>query len=678
MATTELEKLVLGALNINDWVNFELTSLTFNPAQKRPQFATNADADGEALVRESHYTSASFDLQIRVIPQSTADAGRAKLGELIDAVQACEKVEGGQALGWTPNNSETVYTAYVLTGDATELPIEVTGDNAGWLLKGAWSPVVKIHLTCRPFLYTPERVVLAATESGAEPLQVVYVKGIKGDVPAEARLIVKDTAAQDRRFAMWGRDVVVSETNPSLLLSAKSGLTGSGFSGVAKTRTGAYLEEKVLRGNAVSQPTTLCGTGRIENVGTYAVFARVYATSEASRFRLSYRNGDGPLIPLEWKEASVVNGWDEIYMGTVAFDAVQSGTQTSEIRLDQRATVGNPANDANFLRLHPTGKGSGIARGIASLRVPSLVTADPFASTSGALSGRVPVFGSAWSGAGDGVDFTAEPTASIGIEGASMTGFAKRSEVSDANLNTGRYGISGATNLGTSFVSAQVGATVLNTNLRIGVFLRYSSVENWLMAALTMSTGGHLVLVVIKRIAGVVTPLDESGPLTGTAAISPRTVTLKALANGEWTATVGSAAILAGRDSSLTGGGSLAEGKPGIYDAWTAATANTRIINNFEALSGDAPYRVCYSGRTIEFTSRECLRLDSTGIYSGPASSYRGGGFFLEPENKLGLGLSNRVVVLMRRNDNTVEEDSTVSDKQTVEARAKERFLAPR
>lgn len=701
MSTTELEKLVLGSLNLNDGVNFELTALTFGVAQKKPQFVTNADADGEALVKESHYTPASFDLMVRVVPQSTADAGRAKLGELMDAVQACEKVEGGQAMPWTPNNSETTYTAYVLTGDATELPIEVTGDNAGWLLKGAWSPVVKIHLTCRPFLYTAERTVLSATESGAEPLQVVYVKGIKGDVPADARLIVTDKATQDRRFAMWGRDVVTSESNPALLLSAKSGLTGSGFSGEAKTRSGAYLEEKVLRGTAVSQATTLCGTGRISNVGTYAVYVRVYATSEAARFRISYRNGDGPLIPLEWKQPPVVNGWSELYVGNVSLDAVQLGAQTSEIRVQQRAIEGGPANDVNYLELWPT-KASGKARGVAVLSPTTLIGYDKFEQSAGNLESKAPNYPTSvtWG--------MVNKTGENGLK-VNAADYAERAKVSDASLDSGCFAFLGTSKYADVTVSALVESNeYASGKMRQGLLARALASEaekNCLYAVVEheLDSESHLrnYLRVVKRVAGTSTVLG-SVPIGGTSTAegllssgNPFRIVLSVSSLGTWRAMVYTrgtrgisvrsgtgptlsllSAELSGQDSVLAAGGTLAEGKVGLYDAWTSANACIRYFDNFEVVGTESLARACYSGKTLEFNPSGALRQDSTGAYDGPPSSYRGSGFYLEPEGK--LGLINRVAMRMRRNDNEVEEDAMVTDKQSVEVKVAERYLLPR
>src|SRR4051812_36964052 len=102
MATSTYERFKLGALELNSATGFEIESLTFTPAAKKPNWASNNDADGDALVRESHYSNSTFDIRVRVLPQGSVSAGIAKLGELTNAVQQCEREEGGLAMVWTP------------------------------------------------------------------------------------------------------------------------------------------------------------------------------------------------------------------------------------------------------------------------------------------------------------------------------------------------------------------------------------------------------------------------------------------------------------------------------------------------------------------------------------------------------------------------------------------------
>lgn len=683
--TSTLEQFVLAGVPLNDEIKLTMEDLRFTPASKKANLVGNNDSDGEVLVREPHYGLSYLEATIRVVPAATSDAGREVLGELTDALQECQREDGGSALVWTPNNSVRSYTGYVLVAEHTEIPITQEGEVAGWFIK---APVVRVKFICSSFWLTPERTVKAVTESGAEPLQVIYVGGIGGDVPAEARLIAKDKATQDRRFAAIGRDTVSSESSPAILLPASTALTATGFAGESKTRSGAYGSEKVFRATAVTQPTPICGTGRISNVGSYAIYVRLYATSEASRFRISYRDGDGVLIPLEWKQPPVVNAFAEVYMGEVFLDEAALGTQTAEIRVEQKAGTEAPANDINYLILWPTGKGSCVARAPSANKPSSLVAYDFFNQSTGNLEGKeLPFPAITWAE----TNKTGEngfKVAKEALEGGSENGIATRAKVSDANLNSGCFAQAGATSY-TAFgasLSLPAGCQMRTANTRLGILGRYVSAEKWVMAVLSVATGGGgspagVVLRVIKDVSGSVTELGSE--TTGVSysqaetlwTLGAATITFNVAANGAWTASCGAASI-SGQDADLATGGTLASGNVGLYDAHSSASAATRKVDAFELFGIEEPGRVCYSGKQMEFRSDGALRQDSSGSYDGQPPVVRGADFYLEPAGE--SGRINRIAIRMRRNDVLAEQDANVTDKQSVEVLATERFLLPR
>ena len=671
MAASEYEKVVLNGLDLTTWGDIE--ALTFVPAAKRPQFVGNSDADGEALVREAHYTNSYLELQVRCDRQESTDKALEQVGELLDAMQGCERVRGGAESTWTPNGTEDAYTFYARMAELVEVPIEVQGDLVGWLIK---APVIKLKVTCRPFLYTAERTVLEPKESSAAPQQEVFVKGVKGDVAAEARLIVKDKATQNRRYVQWGRDVVESEEPPACLITAAS-LVTEGFSGEAKTRSGAYSEEKVKRATAVSSATTMAGTGRIKHVGTFAVYLRVYTSSEDARFRISYRNGDGPLIPLRWKTPPVTE-WADIYMGEVFFDSKELGEQTSEIRIEHKSTGAAIENDVNYVTLIPS-KVVQRSRGRASNTPTKLLAYDQFEQTEGSLATKSLNVGGTWSGAGDTDDFTV----------IAASDYIRRNATSDSNINTGRYALAGSTEHTTVVVSARIesGTAIKLDSSRIGVIARYVDTENWLGAFLVFETadGGPRTIKVFSRVGGTVTELGLHAPSGLSTSGSPSaldqdvSLSLAVDTTGNWSLLadwgVGSTTI-SGSTSVLASGGALEKGKVGVYDAWTSATASSRYLDEFQVLGADNPGVVCYSGKSIEFNSQEVLREAESGEYWGPPDLPRGGNFELEPagaDERI-----NRVVIRARRNDIEAEADSAVSDKHTTEIKVRERYLLPR
>lgn len=666
------ESLILGELELNDGESLGVTELTFTPAQKKLMLADNAGADGSALVQESHFTNATFDLLIRVRQTSTADAALEKVGELLDTLQDCERIEGGAPLEWKPKDSSNTLTWYVLSAELLEVPTELSGDLAGWLLK---SPLVRLRLTCRPFGYDEEKTAKSSTESGAEPQQVLYVK-CGGDVPAEVRAKVTDKSSQPRRFLEWGRDVVFKESeNPATLITAKD-LVITGFSGSSVTRAGAYPDEagvgKEKRATAVSQPTVMCGTGSIKNVGSFKVYGRVYTGSTAARFRISYRNGEGPLVPLAFVQPPVLE-FSRIYLGEVTFDEAILGTQKAEIRIEVKSSTGELIEvDLNYLELVPSTKGSARVRGPVSNNTTALLAYDTFLQTEGNLAGKTLPLGGEWAEAGDAVRFKVIAAEDL----------ARRTEVSDANLNTGAYAVAGTAEPTNVSVSIDVSRSTLEPGAegRWGVFARYSNTENWLLAVI-QTEGKAVTLRVFKRVTGTVTQLASM--TLANFHLSPLSdrVVLSVNDAGGWrawqalsTADLGTP-LLEGTDAVLATGGALAKGKVGFYDAYTSASANTRQFDNFSAAELEGPARVLYSGKVAEIRSEGYFRQDESGTYYGELPP-RGSDLYLEPEGD--SAAINRLVIVARRNDVEVEADSAVVDKISVEVKVRERFIAPR
>ena len=171
--TTDVELLKFAGQELNDGVSFILENLTFKAAEKKPQFVSNPAADGDVLVEEAHYTPSYFEFTVRADAEPTADQSRELLNVLVELMQGAERAEGGLPLEWTPTGGASMTTYYVLLAEINDIPVTPTGDEAGWFAK---EPLMKVKFTCKPFGYKPERVLKAAVESGAEPLQTLYLK----------------------------------------------------------------------------------------------------------------------------------------------------------------------------------------------------------------------------------------------------------------------------------------------------------------------------------------------------------------------------------------------------------------------------------------------------------------------------------------------------------------------
>lgn len=675
MAVSDREQLKLGTIPLNDGIDFDVMgdSFAFTPAQLKLLWANNADADGDALVgNEQHYTPAYFDMTIATVPSSSTAEARTRLATLIAVLQACQNTEGGQALEWIPHGTEVAYTAYALAAEITDLPMTVEGNDAGWFHD---APIVRVRLTCKSFLHRPARVAKAAKESGAEPLQVLYVPEVGGDVAAEGEVILLDKSAQDRRHIELGIDQVEGESNPSLLLLAEN-LTTTGFAGAAATRSTAYGAEKVKRATAVSQATTIAGTGTIAHVGAYRVKARVYSGSTAVLWRLSYRDGQGQRQTLEWTEAPYAERFCEVDLGAVLFTQAELGTQGSEMRVEVMSTGTPIASDLNYIELIPTARGYGRIRGLSRNAATDLKAYDEFVQAAGNLDTKAMPLGGTWA-----------MVTNTGANGWLTTGSkVKRNKFTDASLNAGTFGLAGTNKYIGTTVAADFNCSAgfILGSLRLGVLARYGSIENWVGAFFGWELYGAVYVYVIKRVAGVETYMTGTGNWVSTSwegTLPQRRLTLAITPEGIWNMTCaipGGAVEIerGGQDAVLSSVGALAEGRAGIYDACNAgAERGTREADNFSLIGSESAERALYSGRKGYLRTAGYIREDSTGTYDGPTSQHRGPDLYIPPAGQ--SDALTRLVTKLRRTDVDDEEDANVTDKHSTEVKVRERFLMP-
>jgi len=674
----DYEDLQFDGLSFNDGIDFSIESgsFKFTPAPKRPQFVDNPDADGAALAYEPTYTNSEFTFSVRVVPQLSMDIALAKWGELNDLLQEAQswRDKGGLPGVWTPAGSTRSYIPKMLLGEITDLPITPEGDLAGWFVA---SPVIGVKLTCRPFLYRPERTILVATSSSA-PVQEEELLGVEGDVPAEGRLIATEEAAVDRRHLEWGLD---KDSGAALITAAA--LTTAGFSGSITTRAGAYSAEKVVRATAIDSPTAICSTGDLPHIGSFRVKPRVWPTSKDARFRVSYRVGDGPFRSLPFVAAPDVDDYFEIDCGEVSLDEVEIGDQRSEIRIEQKSAGAIHDNDINYIELIPTTYGWGKARGLQSTQAPQLLAYDEFQQAEGPLDEPKAL--------GSGEDWLeAVKTGANGFQIDPVLHRVTRSKVSDADLHSGCYALAGSA----THTNAMVGVMVevpgdhfvfggVGNVFRGGVLLRYLDPENWLGAFVVSQVAFFspwIELVVFKRVGGVEKLLGVTSIGGPSTPIFRCPMNLEATGTGTWQAFLGpggnafTVSPIVGQDDDLAAGGVLESGQAGMYDVWTSGLAASRGYSHFSVVGTPEPGRVCYSDRQAEVRGGggdDFLRQDETGVFYGPPSQYRGGGLYVPPGD-------SRLVAKMRQNDVDTEADRRVTDKQGLEVKVSERFLAPR
>lgn len=674
--TSDLEKLILDSLDFNDQVKLSLEDLVFTPAAKKPKWIENPNADGAILLEEPQYDNSYFELLVRVVPAASTDAALKVVGEVMDKLQECELQVGGSAMTWTPNNSSRTYTAYVQMAEIAEIPITVTGDLAGWFRE---SPLLRIKLTCAPFLYGEQKVIQAAKESGAEPNQVIFVK-VGGDVPAEGVLAATDKATQARRLLELGQDVVASSAgNPSLLLKAITDLTVTGFGGAEAEKAGSY-SSKVVKASLSAVPFVMCSTGSIKHIGSYRIKIRGLAEASGVSFRMSYRTGGGVYTYRPWVQAPVNGEWCELDLSEASFEEVSKGEQISEVRIEGKSTSGVQIGYVDYAEFVQTYRYGLALAPFKSLTPTTFLARDDFSQAAGNLTGKVLLSGQTWTvlAGSDAVDFS-----------VTILKFLGRNEKNDANINTGRYVTAGTTNY--TDIGARVGVAFEDTSSGsgspvaiAGVIVRCVDINNWLGAVIYDDGSGVLRAELRKRAGGTLSVVKSVVFTPGT--YRGGVVQVEANSQGVWilsfssltsslTSFTSMVEIERGYDSALATGGALATGKIGLVHANTAASGRGVFGDEFAAWV-PSTNRVCESGRSVELRSNEVEKIDTTNKYWSRVPFYRGGYFFLDPEGD--AGVYNRLNVKMRRLNTVQESSPNVTDKHAIEVLARERFLAPR
>ncbi len=667
MATNE--SLVFGGVELNDFTNYSLDTLDMPPPPKRPEWATGADTDGAQLVRTPLFGQRTITITLRVEPQASMDTALAKLAAIGDQIEEASRQPDGVALVWTPATGTKSITFYVLEGEITGIPIDIT---SGWFVR---APKFSLVLTCKPFGYGPE-VVGSATSSTA-PAMTVTVASVAGDVPAEGRLIVTDAATQARRYVEWGLEQRYYNASTSLLIDSED-LVTSGFAGTQATRTGGYrrsgASNDVVRASLLTQtPVAICGTGNLAHVGTFRVKARVYSTATRLQVRLTWLNGDGPLQANTWTTTAIANDFAEVDLGTISIPPTVSGTQrwTGRIEAYDASATGTTL-DVDYLVLVPAGEGYGVARAAATY-TPGVATGhDEFNGiTAGtALNGRTATAGGTWATSGATTDFTATaPPFHDGVE--------TRSTTSDSGF--GRFAILGSTN----FTDVEAGVKIFRnsqiTGTRQGLVVRWVDASNFLLAyAYTELVGGTPLygFCLTKVIAGVETILALiPNTTTGYNAWGGIRLTVSAL--GTYSAyqldTSGATtATITGQDTALATGGVLATGKPGFLDHGPAFGGYRYYDDFYVGTPAPEPIAI-YSGRSLEVRSSDTLRQDSSGTYTGRPNSYRGSRFYIPQAGT--AARTSRILVKADRNDLSVSPSGARGDNLTVQVAVTPRYL---
>lgn len=506
----------------------------------------------------------------------------------------------------------------------------------------------------------------------------------KGDVPALGRLTVNEAQAVDQWWTTWGYETNddyahTDSTGSGALFYEAESRTALGGSATAVGPSGASGGgSNVMRQTslttfyqAIISTQATGGGAHLSHVGAFRVFARVQVASGGGTvsLALSWSVGDFQRFTINDGVALDSNtnaSWRLVDLGLVSIPKVLTGTQRWEGRILAKSTVLSADIDVDYIMLVPVAVGSGTASASQRLQAPATLSArDEFAQNfggaPGALTGLTLPVGGTWGGAGDAGDFQVQASSPI----------ARRTDISDADAQTGRYVTAGTPSLTNVHVQADFLATAGTTGLRQGVIARYTDVNNWLLAVLASdgtspgTSSWTTLLQVIKRVAGTTTVIAQL-PVSFTqlasqyysiALVVDTTGRFFVWADGQ--GKLSGSPIIGGYDSVLATGGTLATGKVGIYDVNTTATASTRDYDNFFAFA-PVPDAAMFASQSFEIRHDGAIREDSAGAVWQPVSVYEGD--LLKPLPTSREQRSLRFIVKACRNDPAVAPDPAIDD----------------
>jgi hypothetical protein len=653
---------------------FGLESLSMPPPPKRPELISGADSNGAILARDPLHENRVIEARIRVDQQASQDTALGKVAQLVDALEECERHVNGRPLVWQPADATlNPITFRCLSGEITDLPITVEGDDAGWFQR---FPVVTVRLTCLPFGEGTE--VSAGTVTSTDPLIALELSSVAGDMPALGRLVVTDNATQSRRYVAWGLESrwLPRVSLPSLIVDSTTMVT-SGFAGSSASRTPAYNGDSVIRATLQTQPQAIVGLPTtLAHVGAFRPQLRFWCSATTIAVRLAFQALDGPLRSLSYR-VPVVAGWNHVDMGLIVIPEATLGAQRWTGRIEAYSTAtGGESIDIDYLGLEPADVVYGHARAASSNIAGVIVARDSFdGTTSGAaLGGRTADGGGVWSTSGSATDFL----------------FSDAPERVSRNTTTdtgdGRFALLGTANYTGVEVVATVNRFVAAANdsgaeVEQHVLARYVDASNWVSAGLyaVALSAWDYSLRIKSVVAGVVSTVAD---VSVAAPPTDAKLRLKVFTSGLVTVDLLSSAdaVLAtatAKRTELATGGALATGVVGLRDVAgvsVTAPATTRYYDSVFVSQLPAESIALYSGRSIHFRHDGVLREDAAGTYAGPPPEYVGGRFFVPPAGS--AGRKARIGVIARRNDVTTTADDNIADSTIVQAFVTPRYLA--
>lgn len=640
------EQLAIGTLDLSA-EPFQLEALTMTPPKKRPEWMQSSDSDGAILTRVPLYENREITARVRVIGAQSMDQAESLLGVLSSALQSMESSPDG-VVTWIPAASSTGLSFNGLLGEVTDLPIEVTGDGAGWFLDQP-EPVVTVNITAEPIGYGPELTYAYPTPSPSSPVLALDVPPIPGDVPAEVTLRLTDLSARTRRYLEMGVLSRHLDSSLSAVIDSDSFvLTGepggfSGYIGTQVTVSGGY-DPNQTGVNAVQatlrpQAQAMFKTPSLSHAGSYQVKSLVRSAGLDARLRLVWQIEDGPFRANSWRGVAVINQPCEIDLGQVT---VRPGAQWRARIEGYNATPGSVVTSVDYLLLIPRDEGYARARARYKHSPGVTVDADPFTGTTGGanLATRsAPTGFGTWSSVGTAPDWV--------FDEFGTTEFLRRTSAGSSSERI-------ATLADGTYAAIEVGARVAPDNQqngRSGVVARWVDASNLVYLQVDWY---ERVLYLQVRVAGAVTsvrstPIATGGWLGLRLVVFPSGTVVGQIVDAFGFPT----AEVTTYSAALATGGALATGRVGLIDSHLGSVLASRYTDDFYSARPSAEEVLVHPGRSLEIATDRRVREAADRPTYARIDDFRGSPSLrlpptkAEDENSLG----GRIIARLQRNN---------------------------
>lgn len=624
----------------------------FSPPEIETQWATSSDTEG-SLPAATRHQNRTITIPTRVFGGSAGglDTQVAKLQQKVGKILR----ERGTLKVTVPSGKTVVFD---LLDAQISTPIRKR-------LLTNFIAETELRFTARPYGRGPSHAYTGHSETTL-PWIVFTEVAVGGDIPALGQLTVTDDESVDHWFVMWGlRSRYYSNAATAALHYQAGALTPLGSSSAVMVGGVATIQKTDITAPWVQVMSTKIAASSLHltHTGDFEVFALVTPTKEDVQLRLEWSTGDFQRATFN-DPAAIPVGMDRslVSLGAVTIPPAITGAQRWEGRISAsyRPADGSTSTPATIviwrLLLLPTSEGSGKATAVQTAATPqTLLAADEFDQTAGALSGKTARIGGNWTGAGDADDFSV----------VTGTHRAQRTAISDSNVYSGgRFARIASTNytdvavqvdtLRSSFFSSGSG------NMLRGVYARYTDTSNFLLFGIEEPDTGASRLVLLKRVGGTNTIL-ATAPLT----FINQTLRMTVDTAGRiicWAGPIGSPlgfpviTVLGGGDVTIT----LATGKAGFYDGYTySITGLQRDFDNFwvAAPTLDA---AMYADQSIAIRHDGVVREDAAGQVYAPPARYEGDYLLIPPAGQEARTVE--LVVKPSRNDPVSMADTDEDD----------------